>query len=577
MSKKIKSAIFNLNNILLSAFGLNASLSESLIKENNKLEKDVSQKLVKTYKMLLKGEKVEQIEEETPELLNALINLKEQKYAVAFYDFVRSLKDNPDNIELIKSISLCLLNLKAYNVILKHFEDKLLQYISEDNEVLNIVASTYFGIPEHYKDAIPLYEKLLKTVPFDNRGYNYKLAFLLERVYQDKKLDEQIAYAKKALELTPDKNLVNTFLAKLYYRAGNIEECTKCCNSVINNNPTPEEVVSCSRFLMKEGRIAEAYGMYRCRFETGNVTYPKLLLPEKRWDGKKDISKSTVIVHYEQGFGDSVMFSRYIPRIASMAGKVIFVVQKNLIPIFKSSGFDRYCEILSHEADINPNIKLKDTNRSVMYSTGKGMGKIPHDFHIPLMDTPYLMNESPDKMLEANGYLMASPEKVEEFRKKYIRNNNHLKIGLAYHGTKQSILTYRDISIKKFLPLLKMKGIDFYSFQSDEYAKELSELSKDITIYDLGKEFKNFEDTACAMTCMDLIISTDNVVMNLAGALGIKTYCLFNVFSESRWYKTEGNDVGWYKSVKPFRAKTFNDWDNLMLEVKNQLVKDFNL
>ena len=122
-----------------------------------------------------------------------------------------------------------------------------------------------------------------------------------------------------------------------------------------------------------------------------------------------------------------------------------------------------------------------------------------------------------------------------------------------------------------------MKGIDFYSFQSDEYAKELSELSKDITIYDLGKEFKNFEDTACAMTCMDLIISTDNVVMNLAGALGIKTYCLFNVFSESRWYKTEGNDVGWYKSVKPFRAKTFNDWDNLMLEVKNQLVKDFNL
>ena len=103
----------------------------------------------------------------------------------------------------------------------------------------------------------------------------------------------------------------------------------------------------------------------------------------------------------------------------------------------------------------------------------------------------------------------------------------------------------------------------------------MSELSKDITIYDLGKEFKNFEDTACAMTCMDLIISTDNVVMNLAGALGIKTYCLFNVFSESRWYKTEGNDVGWYKSVKPFRA--FNDWDNLMLEVKNQLVKDFNL
>lgn len=577
MGKQSKSVIFNLNNILLSAFGLKSSFSELLIKENNKLEKDVSQKLVKVYKNRLKGEKVNSISEEKPELLNALVNLKEQKYAVAFYEFVRLLKNNPDNIELIKSISLCLLNLKAYDVILEHFEKVLLENKEDDNEALNLLASTYFGVPVRYKDAILLYKKLLENVPFDNYGYNYKLSFLLERVYQDKKLDEQIKYAKKALDCTPDKNLVNTFLAKLYYRSGNIEECKKCCELVMNNNPTAEEIVSCSRFLMKEGKITEAYGMYRCRFETGNVTYPKLLLPEKRWDGEKDISNSTVIVHYEQGFGDSVMFSRYIPRIAAMAGKVIFVVQKNLIPIFKSSGYEKYCEILSHEADINPNIKLKDTNRSVMYSTGKGMGKIPHDYHIPLMDTPYLMKESPEKMFESNGYLMADIDKIQEFREKYIKNNNHLKIGLAYHGTKQSILTYRDISIKKFIPILKMKGIDFYSFQSDEYANELSELSEDINIYDLGKEFKNFEDTACAMSCMDLMISTDNVVMNLAGALGIKTYCLFNVFSESRWYKTKGDDVGWYKSVKPFSAKTFNDWDNLMLDVKEQLVKDFQL
>ena len=122
-----------------------------------------------------------------------------------------------------------------------------------------------------------------------------------------------------------------------------------------------------------------------------------------------------------------------------------------------------------------------------------------------------------------------------------------------------------------------MDNVEFYSFQSDEYAQELQELDKSVKITDLGKVFKNFEDTACAMDCMDLIISTDNVVMNLAGALGVRTYALFNKFTESRWYSVDGDDIGWYKSVKPFHAKTFNDWDNLLTEVKTEMEKEFNL
>jgi len=573
--KQKQNSIFNLNNIILSALGTKSEQAKLLISENDRLSKEVPKNLKTGYKNILSGQKYALPEVNNPDLAIALIYMKNSSYPQAFYEFVRLLRENPDNIELIKSISASLLHMKAYDVILKHFGQVLLKNKDKDYEILNLIAGTYFGMPEHYKDAIPLYKKLVNIFKDDKMGYNYRLAFLYERVYQDKYFDEQIKYAKKALEHAANPNIVYTFLAKIYYRAGMIEECKKCFDKVMSNKPTPEEIVSYSRFLMKEGHIKDAYGLYRCRFETGNVTYPKLLIPEKRWDGKKDISNSTVIIHYEQGFGDSVMFSRYVPKIAAMAKKVIFVVQKNLIPIFKSSGYDKYCEILSHEADINPNITLKTTNRSIMYSTGKGMGKIPHDFHIPLMDTPYLMKESPDKMLEAGGYLSADKDKIEKFRQKYIKKNRKIKVGLAYHGTKESILTYRDISIKKFLPILEMKGVEFYSFQSDEYAKELQELSSGIKIYDLGKEFKDFEDTACAMSCMDLVISTDNVVMNLAGALGVKTYCLFNVFSESRWYKTDGDDIGWYKSVKPFRAKTFNDWDNLILDVKKQMLSDF--
>jgi hypothetical protein len=308
------------------------------------------------------------------------------------------------------------------------------------------------------------------------------------------------------------------------------------------------------------------------------TTYPVMLTDKTRWNGQDDISDSTVIIHYEQGFGDSIMFSRYVEDIAKMAKKTIFVVQKNIIPLFKASGFDKYCTILPHEADLDPNIKMKGcSKKGEMYAIGCGMGMIEHEYHIPMMDTPYLLKETSSNIRKTEGYLKVSEEKVEKYRKKHINKNNKIKIGVAYHGTDDAALSYRDIPANKFLPLIKMENVEVYGFQADKYASELSRYTKKYHVKNLGKTFKNFETTACAIECMDVIISTDNVVMNLAGALGKKAYALFNVYPEFRWFKTEGEDVGWYKSVKPFRAKTFNDWENVIKDVKAQLIKDFNL
>ena len=574
---KLNDIIFKLNTIIISALDKNSNIYNELVHENENLSSCVRNDLADSYKNILNGGTFQVPEPEEPSLAMAVLYLQEKRLPFAFYEFVRLSKQNPNDLRYIKGAARCLERMKSYKVLLKHFMPIFTKYLDTDLEMLELAAVTYFGLPEFYEKSISLYEKLLKVHKKTKFDYNIRLSLLYERVYQDKKLKTQIKYALNALKMNEKSNIANSFLAKLYYRAGMISECEKYFNQVLSNNPTADEMVSYSRYLMKEGRIKEGYDRYRIRFDTGRITYPKPLTNDKRWDGVKDISNATVIVHYEQGFGDSIMFSRYIPLLSTMAKKIIFVVQKNLIPIFKSSGYENYCTLLSHEADVNPDIKLNCINQSVMYSKGEGMGKIPHDYHIPLMDLPYLINESPARMTEAGGYLIADNIKIEEFREKYIHKNDKLKIGIAFHGTKQSKVTYRDIPVTKFLPLFNMKGVEFYSFQADEYMNELEELPSELKIYNLGKEFKDFEDTACALNCMDLLISTDNVVMNLAGAMGIKTYCLFNVFTESRWYKTTGENIGWYKSVKPFKAKTFNDWDNLILKVKKQMSKDFSI
>lgn len=565
--------IFKINTILLSVFSEDSDIKNRLISENEELsKKGIKKEYLSQYNDIKSDKK--NLTEITSEasLSKASDYIFQNKPALAFGELIKILKDNPDNIEVIKNTCLCLLNLKAYNIIIEFFLKKLEPYKDNDTNVLNIMANALYHSQEHFEEAIPLLKELVKLYPDDSSMW-FKLSIATERVYQDKHLDEQLKYAKTALKYSKTNTAILAFLARLSYRNGDINSCEKYFEEMWKHNPKPEDIVVYSRFLIKEGKISEGYKYHRARLDTGIVAYPKLLLPQKRWDGQKDLSNATVIVHYEQGFGDSVMFSRYIPELSKIAKKVIFVVQKNLVPLFKSSGFEKYCEILSHEADVNPNIELENTNRSVMYSNGAGMGKIPHDYHIPIMDLPFLMEESTDKMYLSEGYLKADEEKIKEFRKKYIKKTKNLKIGLAYHGTKESILTYRDISVKKFLPLLKMEGIDFYSFQADKYAKELQKLDKSINIIDIGQYFKDFEDTACAMSCMDLIISTDNVVMNLGGALGIKTYVLFNKYTESRWYITDGDNLGWYKSVKPFHAKTFNDWDNLIEDIKTSVEK----
>lgn len=563
--------IYFINNLILSAFENDEKVNVEKIREEQKI---ISERIDEEFKSSLENKK-KKIKLDREELSEGLAyqSLLNMDYARGVELFARLIKEDSSKIDYKRCLAECLLHLGQHKIAEKYLLEDLLKEV-DNLEITKTIGDIYFGIPEEFAKAIPYYEKLVQLGNC-NPIFFYQLSFLYERVYQNKKLDVQIDYARKALEKIPDNNLIMAFLAKLLYRNGQKSEAVKYFEKMMKNNPTPEEIVLYSRLFMKEGDLKKAYDMYRVRFKTSNVAYPKELKEEKRWDGKKDLSDSTVILHYEQGFGDSVMFIRYLPRLAKLAKKVILVVQKNLIPILKSSGYDEYCEILSHEADISPNIKLKDVNSSIMYTTASGMSRIPHDYHIPMMDLPYLFDESPDKMYEAEGYLKVDENKVEEYRRKHIKNNDKIKIGISYHGTSQSNQTYRDISLAEFLPLMTMKNVEVYSFQADEYATEIDELPKDAKIYDLGRKFKNFEDTACAMSCMDLVVTTDNVVMNLAGALGIKTFGLFNVFSESRWYKTEGEDIGWYKSVKPFVAKDFNDWKPVIDSIKECVEKEF--
>ena len=186
---------------------------------------------------------------------------------------------------------------------------------------------------------------------------------------------------------------------------------------------------------------------------------------------------------------------------------------------------------------------------------------------------PIVCETTPNTIPCAKGYLKVPKAKVNAYRKKHINDNNKFKIGIAYEGTMASKETDRDIPLHFMHELMKMPDVEVYSFQVEDVSRQMDRIPEDATLIRLGKTFSNWHDTACAMNCMDLMVTTDNGVMNLAGALGIKTFGLFNTIVEWRWFKTEGEDIAWYKSIKPFQCPTSKAWDIPVKEVIEEIQK----
>lgn len=188
------------------------------------------------------------------------------------------------------------------------------------------------------------------------------------------------------------------------------------------------------------------------------------------------------------------------------------------------------------------------------------------------MTLPYVLNARIDNIPLSQGYLSADWEKAEEFKREFF-NNNNFKIAITWSGTKDGNKR-RNIPLECFYPLTKLKNTTVYSFQKGFGSEQLENLPSDIKIVDLGCEFKNFSDTAAATANIDLFVTSDNAVFNLAGAMGKKTFLMLNKNSEWRWFFDE-KTTPWYDSVRIFKKKHENDsWDLLMSKIIDFIAKE---
>lgn len=410
------------------------------------------------------------------------------------------------------------------------------------------IANFYYTAIDMPEIAIKYFEKYLEFDPNSALVYN-SLAHLYSRFDDKESQEKRMNALLKAYELKPEDPVILKSLLTLYEKQHNEEKVKELYPKLVELAPSPRHSLNYGLYLISWGQLHEGHKHFIKRFELDEypIGYPKgVLSGQTLWNYKDDLSDKTLVIHYEEGFGDSIMYGRFVPLIKQFAKNTVLIVQEPLVELFKAS------PILSEGVDILPSVKdflskYKDENY----------------VHVPLMDIPYPLGVDSCFIPYSDSYINApNPRKFDKSK---------INIGIAYSGDADSNYNARNIDLKEFYDIARLDGVKLYSLQVGEASKQLSSLPEDIVIEDLGKEFNDFTDTANAIAGLDFIISSDNVILNLAGAMGKLTLGVFNKYPNYRWFDLTGDNVKWYESVNPFQCEEEDNWEPVMKEVEESI------
>ena len=335
----------------------------------------------------------------------------------------------------------CVANFEQFDLaldFLKFYEEK------ESNLPLKLLTlGNFYNLKlKDYKKAIKYYEHYLKIDETKSVIYTI-LASLYAKAYGDLSLEDQVRYFEKAYKLKPNDRLVLHGLAFGYEKLKNLKMANKFYEKLIQNNPTETDFYNYGAFLISCGEFESGHKYFTHRFSTGdkNLEYPISYAPEKRWNLKSDISDKVLLIHYEQGFGDTFMYCRFVPMMKNLAKQVIFVVQDSLYDLIKNS------KIISDGVMVVPECQSEN---------------LEYDLHMALLDTPFVLKISAQNLPLCEKYLEVEDDKVKVYADKYLNKSNKIKVGICLHGNKNANYKGRDLELSKMQELFNLKDVEFY-------------------------------------------------------------------------------------------------------------------
>ncbi|MDX2230178.1 MAG: tetratricopeptide repeat-containing glycosyltransferase family protein [Leptolyngbyaceae cyanobacterium bins.349] len=425
-----------------------------------------------------------------------------------------------------------------------------------DEAIANLNRLSHFGVDpasnhvmlgmlyqeqEWFEQALIHYQQALATDPSNPDTLN-RVGTVLQA---QNKPNFAVHFFRRAIALQPTHVDALINLAKALLDQGDVKGGLTFINQALTINPQhPVARYNRALMLLVQGKFAEGFPEYEWRFKTPD--FPPCPFLQPKWDGS-NLEGKTLLLHAEQGLGDTIQFIRYAAIAAQKGGRVILTCSQ-------------------------PLIRLLSTISGIAQITPMGAPLPEFQVYVPLLSLPGVLGTTMDTVPVAVPYLTVPTTAFRLPPPPIVQPR--LKVGLAWSGGnlyKQN--QQRSFSLKEFEPVLNCDRIAFYSLQKGIPQLEITEQGWADRLVDLSDQLHDLADTAAAIAQLDLVITVDTVVAHLAGALGKPVWVLLAHVPDWRWMQGR-TDSPWYPTMRLFRQPQPGDWQRVMQDVITSLMSD---
>jgi tetratricopeptide (TPR) repeat protein len=470
-----------------------------------------------------------------------LINYQLRQFDKALTLCQAALRSDLARTDGFATLGLIFHTLRDFERALKSFDEGL-RLAPDDAELRNCRGVALLEL-HRPSEALDDFERALALVPehrdaLGNRG---------NALLRQNRIEEAVAAYDRALALAPNNAPLLANRAAALRKLDRPQEALMSARRALRIKPDFAQ----ARFvesvaLLTLGDFKAGWRAYEARWHIGWLKSQDRDFGVPLWLGKEKLDGKTILLHAEQGLGDTIHFVRYAPLIAARGAEVILEVQAPLKRLF--SGMRDVAAVVARQEPLPR-----------------------YDFHCPLMSLPFVCGTEPKTIPADIPYIAPAAADVAAWSGRLAQRRP--RVGLVWSGERSHDNDLnRSLRLETLAPLFHLPDIAFVSLQHEVRDEDVPFLLGRPEVARIGALFKDFADTAAAISNLDAVVAVDTAVAHLAGAMGKPLFLLLPFAADFRWLR-ERVDSPWYPSARLIRQPRLGDWDSSVDSLRQELTQ----
>ena len=401
------------------------------------------------------------------------------------------------------------------------------------------MGNAWMGLRD-YPRAEECFRRTLKMESGQARHYNS----LGNALFNQRRDEEAARSYRRAIELEPGYGVAHTNLGNVLLRLGDGGGMIRHYERAVELDPTSAGGhYNLGLARLRQGRFEEGWLEHEWRWDFRELHLRRRRFAQPQWKGEA-LHGETILLHAEQGLGDTLQFVRYAPLVAERGGRVVLEVQPPLSRLVKN---------------------LPGISQTIAF--GDPLPEFA--WHCPLMSLPLAFGTSVETIPGQSPYVHADDAEVKAARHRW--KGDGLRVGIAWAGNPQQRSDdQRSMPLRALLPLAEVEGISWFSLQKGPAVEQMRGLAAQFPLVDASSVCRDLAETAGLIATLDLVISVDTSIAHLAGAMGARLWVALPRLADWRWMDV-GEDSRWYPAARLFRQKISGDWRAPVAQMLDEL------